>query len=257
MKSPRVTSPIKSPRSTSPVKSPRVKPLKVTSPLKSPKVAYPIKTTSPVKADSPTKVTNPVTSSLVGKSTAVEESIKENKKELWPDRQNSNSHENSNQTCNKLEEKNMEALENSNKDREKTTSAPTRARLRRFGKVNITASRGVKTADSKNKTASFEVESQGDSANGRGDEQEKNDKPEHNKEPNVTEVDPVPTELKETDKVKEGDQEKCDLSNDEKPDELSKKKEAIGDNLKPKVPTRARLPKAKPNLLDAGRKRAK
>ena len=249
MKSPRTTSPIKSPRATSPLKSPKVtspvKSVKVFAPLKGPKVTYPIKETPEDKVDTSLTFPQIVISSPV-KSSPNEVSGKEHTKESKSG-QISNKSEGHNNVSDKADEK---VVESSKKDDSKSASVPTRARLRRFGKVNIpTASRGAKPADVDTKAVPSEVESLGDTVNDKGDGTNKSSQLEHDKETGAEAAKSV-TDVKTSGK---GD----DDSQDQIDDRGSQKVETDVKKDKPKAPTRARLPKAKPNILDASRKRAR
>ena len=248
VKSPRTTSPIKSPRATSPLKSPKVtspvKSVKVFAPLKGPKVTYPIKDTTEDKVDTSLTFPQIVVSSPV-KSSPNEVSGKEHTKESKSG-QNSNKSEGYNNVSDKADEK---VVESSKKDDSKSASAPTRARLRRFGKVNIpTASRGAKPTDVDTKTVPSEVESLGDTVNDKGDGT-KSSQLEHDMETGA-EAAKSATDAKTSGK---GD----DVTPEQIDDRGSERVETEVKKDKPKAPTRARLPKAKPNILDASRKRAR
>ena len=250
MKSPRTTSPIKSPRATSPLKSPKVtspvKSVKVFAPLKGPKVTYPIKETTEDKVDTLLTFPQIVVSSPV-KLSPNEVSSKEKSG------QNSNKSESSSHHSDKADEN---AAESSKKDNDsKPTSVPTRARLRRFGKVNIpTASRGAKPTDVDTKTVPSVVESLGDTVNDKGDGTNKSSQLEHDKKTGGEDPKPL-TDAETNGKGHDVSQEQIDDRGSEKVDDLSKETAVKKD--KPKAPTRARLPKAKPNILDASRKRAR
>ena len=254
VKSPRTTSPIKSPRATSPLKSPKVtspvKSVKVFAPLKGPKVTYPIKETTEDKVDTPLTFPQIVISSPV-KSSPNEVSGKEHTKESKSG-QNSNKSEGHNNVSDKADEK---VVESSKKDDSKSESAPTRARLRRFGKVNIpTASRGAKPTDVDTKTVPSGVESLGDTVNDKGDGTNESSQLEHDKKTGGEDPKPL-TDAETSGKGDDVSQDQIDGRGSERVDDLTKETAVKKD--KPKVPTRARLPKAKPNILDASRKRAR
>ena len=228
MKSATVSSPIKSPR--------------LTAPLKGPRVPYPIRANSPVKEPAPEIVKQPVTGSveensvLANKQKEDTESIRQDKIETFS-------------------EKDTETL---NKPSEKPTSAPTRARLRRFGTVNIAGSRGVKIDESRKKTTDTEPQPEGETAVNEGAKQIQNA---------ALDKSGIGTNLSENIEPQDNTQEKGDLleRNDEAPNvdssgvtgDKSDEKKVENDKPKPKPTGRARLPKAKPNFQDAGRKRPK
>ncbi|XP_045175419.2 transcription factor TFIIIB component B'' homolog [Mercenaria mercenaria] len=121
-----------------------------------------------------------------------------------------------------------EKLDTINDDTQVTANAnktdipalPTRARLRKFGKVNISAARGVKTESQPSKTTE-----EADTGN--------------------------TTEKVEGDSLKATDVPKKD---DSVPD---KKSSEDGSSASTTVQRRSRFPKAKPNIADAGRRRQK
>ena len=241
LKSPRVTSPIKSPRVASPVKSPRVsspvKSPRVATPLKSPRVAYPIRGTSDKVA------------SLVGDSQgSVENKCSEQQQVTDPNVEIKNDN---NQVNGKRDK---DISDSSGGAAEQTAQAPKRARLRRFGTVNVGLTRGPKTPSNESLVVDHSTTSETEGQ--KIDREMEMDI----KESVETNVDNVSSELNKEGETNTNEGSGIHMqqkrgSNIDMAE--AKAAENVVDKAKPKPTTRARLPKAKPNFLDAARKRSK
>ena len=216
------------------MKSPRV-----TTPLKSPRVAYPIKGTSDKLAS--IVESSPDTVENQGLDQPKQQQETASSVEIKKDGQVNN-------------KRDKETAEGSSGTAEQSAQGPKRARLRRFGTVNVGLTRGSKTAKSEapmgndNTVTKNEVD--------KIDEEIGTDV----KESSEAETNNKTRELDKTEGIEtnENSGTKDQLNEGGNKDIAGAKVVKTGvDKGKPKPTTRARLPKAKPNFLDASRKRSK
>lgn len=258
LKSPKITSPVKSPRATSPVKSPRttspVKSPRITSPLKSPRVPYPIRGTT-------SKVTSPVKSASahpLSQAKVEDEKAKDEDEQLKIESGESSKVKSQNDELNENDVetqgnnmRSLETTENSNSSSEKSTQAPKRARLRRFGTVNVGTARGTKTTVS---------ETQPVGENPILESPRQKDENKNQKEAEVVKAATysISDDSEERIGEREGDLQKIVRKHDVASDsEKTGDRPKEAEKTKPKPGARGRLPKAKPNFQEASRKRPK
>ena len=213
-----------------------MKSTRVTTPLKSPRVAYPIRGTS-----------NKVVS-LVGNSHgSVENNGSEQQKDTTPNVEIKNDNQ---VDSNK---RGTETSEGTGSITEQSGQAPKRARLRRFGTVNVGLTRGPKTASNESQVVDNNTTSEAESQ--KIDREMGMDI----KESQETDVDNAAGELNEKGDTNTNEGSGIQMQQKGSNIDMAEAKAAENgvDKAKPKPTTRARLPKAKPNFLDAARKRSK
>ena len=214
------------------MKSPRV-----TTPLKSPRVAYPIKGTSDKLASIVENSLDTVENQGLDQPKQRQETA--SSVEIKKDGQVNN-------------KRDKETAEGSSGTPELFAQGPKRARLRRFGTVNVGLTRGSKTTNSE---ASI-----GNDNTVTKNEVDKNDRGIGTDGKASTEAE-INNKTGELDKIEgietnENSGTKDQLNEGGNKDIAEAKVEKTGaDKGKPKPTIRARLPKAKPNFLDASRKR--
>ena len=141
---------------------------------------------------------------------------------------------NENQNDNQIQnsKRGIETSESSASTAEQTSQAPKRARLRRFGTVNVGLARGTKIANNESQIVN-----------------ENTSEKEGQKIDNKTN-DPAGNAVVQQQELQQDKASNTDIIEDK-----AAQKEV--DKAKQKPTTRARLPKAKPNFQDASRKRPK